>query len=65
MKLISEENKVPRTLFEARQEAGSVKYRLNKVKQYGTVLLFKVNVFVQFKRNLGVLSINMSNVIRH
>ena len=43
--LFSEENKAPWTLFEARQVAGSAKY---KVKQYDTVLSFKVSLLIRF-----------------
>ena len=41
-KLFSEENKVPRTLYEARKVAGSATYKQSKVKQYEIVLSFKV-----------------------
>ena len=43
-KLSSEESKVIRALFEARKVAGSATYI---VKQYETVLSFKVSLFIQ------------------
>ena len=43
-KLFSEENKVPRTLLEARKVAGSATY---KVSEYEAVLSFKLRLFVQ------------------
>ena len=42
-KLFSEEDVVPRTLFEARKVAGSAKFR---VKHYEIVLSFKVSLFI-------------------
>ena len=42
-KLFSEENKVPRTLFEARKAAGSTKY-----KQYEIVLSCTASLFIQY-----------------
>ena len=56
-KLFSEEDKVPRTLFEAGQVMGSAT-GLNKVKQNETVFYFKVSLFIQSweQREFSVLS---------
>ena len=45
-KLFWKENQVPRTLCEARKVAGSAE--VNKIKQYETVLPFKVSLFIKF-----------------
>ena len=43
-KLFSEENKVPRTLFEARKVAGSA---TRKQSKYEIALSYKVHLFIQ------------------
>ena len=49
--LFSEENKVPRTQFEARKVAGSATY-INKVNEYYTASSFKVTLFIQLWNNV-------------
>ena len=48
-----DENKVPRTLFEARKVAGSAKYK--QVKQYEAVLSFKFTLCIQIKSCLDMV----------
>lgn len=45
-RLFSEENKVPKTLFEDIKVAGPP--HTNNLKQYKTVLSFKVTLFMKF-----------------